>query len=43
MDRNDELKASNKLINALGDVIRKVDITTMPRCKFCQSDNVVFN
>ena len=43
MDRDEELKASNKLINALGDVIRKMDTTTMPRCKFCQSDNVVFN
>jgi len=43
MDKDTELEASNKLINALGDVIRKVDITTMPKCKFCQSDNVVFN
>jgi len=43
MARKPKLDATDKLINALGDVIRKVDITTMPRCKFCQSDNVVFN
>ncbi|MFC1972575.1 DDE-type integrase/transposase/recombinase [Chloroflexota bacterium] len=43
MDWKSERKATDKLINALGDVIRKVDITTMPRCKFCGSDNVVFN
>jgi len=43
MGKDTELEASNKLINALGDVIRKMDINTMPRCKFCGSDNVVFN
>jgi transposase-like protein len=35
--------ATDKLISALGDVIRKVDLTTMPTCKFCGSDNVVYN
>jgi len=43
MDEDTELEASNKLIDSLADVIRKLDINTMPRCKFCQSDNVVFN
>lgn len=43
MAKKPKLDATDKLLNSLGDVLRKVDMTTMPRCKFCQSENVVFN
>ncbi len=34
--------ATDKLLDSLGDVLRKATMT-MPKCKFCRSEDVVFN